>query len=220
MLRFSGLLEREAFVIQEEAQMWRERYRVLFDENVAGAILTTPEGRIVDCNEACARILGFDSREEMLAHSAWDFYFNRAEREILLDRLRTRGSCPPEEVCLRAWKGAPIWVLTRRTVASFVNGLPELLQGTFIDITAQKKAQARLRDITGGQSSGTMPEGESARVADLSQRIGNILRRINKSLQPDNLSHIDRAEMQECFIALEQIKMLMSELEILHLHRD
>ena len=122
MLVFSGQLEREAFVIQEEAQLWRERYRVLFDENVAGAILTTPEGRIVECNEACARILGFDSREEMLAHSAWDFYFNRAEREILLDRLRTPGNNPAEEVCLRARDGAPIWVIARRTVASYVDG--------------------------------------------------------------------------------------------------
>jgi len=220
MLRFSGQLEREAFVIREEALLWRERYRVLFSENVAGAVLTTPEGRIVDCNEACARIFGFDSREEMLAHSAWDFYFNRAEREILLDRLRTRGSCPPEEVCMKAWNGTPIWVLARRTVASFVDGLPELLQGTLIDITAQKKAQARLRDIKGGQSSGTMTEGKSARIADLSQRIGNILRSVSKSLQPDNLSQIERAEIQECFIALEQIKMLLSELEILHLQRD
>jgi PAS domain S-box-containing protein len=188
--------------IQDEAQLWRERYRVLFGENVAGAILTTPEGHIVDCNEACARIFGFDSKETMLAHSdAWDFYFNRAEREILIDRLRTQGNSSAEEVCLQARDSAPIWVIARRTVASYVDGVPELLQGTFIDITAQKKAQARLRDI----------------IRDLSQRMGNILRRVNKSLHPDSLPQIDRAEMQECFVALEQMKMLMSELEILRL---
>ena len=215
----SGQLEREPSVIQEEAQQWRERYRVLFEKNVAGVMLTTPEGRIVDCNEACARILGFDSREEMLGHSAWDFYFNRSERETLLDRLRTTGSCPREEVCLKDRNGAPIWVLARRTVASFVNGLPELLQATLIDITAQKKAQARARD-QGAQPSATMSEGQRSRIADLSQRIGNILRRISKSLQPDNLSQINRAEMQECFVALEQMKMLMSELEILHIGRE
>ena len=214
----SGQLEREAFVIQEEAQLWRERYRALFDKNVAGVILTTPEGRIIDCNEACAGIFGFDSREEMLAHSAWDFYFNRSEREILLDRLRTTGSCPREEVCLKGRNGAPIWVLARRTVASSVNGLPDLLQATLIDISAQK-AEARARD-QGGQSSATMSEGQSARVDDLSQRIGNILRRVSKSLQPDNLSQINRAEMRECFVALEQMKMLMSELEILHIERE
>ena len=203
---------------QEEAQLWRERYRVLFGENVAGVVLTTPEGRIIDCNEACVRIFGFDSKETMLAHSdAWDFYFNRAEREILIDRLRTPGNSSAEEVCLRARDGAPIWVIVRRTVASYVDGVPELLQGTFIDITAQKKAQARLRDIIGGQSSGATPEGESAGISGLSQQIANILRRVNKSLHPDSLSQIDRAEMQECFAALEQMKMLISELEILRL---
>src|SRR3984893_16399829 len=128
----SGELEREAFVIQEEAQLWRERYRVLFDKSVAGVMLTTLEGRIVDCNEECARIFGFDSREKMLAHSAWDLYFNRSEREILIDRLRTPGNNPAEEVCLRAGDGAPVWVVVRRTVASYVDGVPELLQGTFI----------------------------------------------------------------------------------------
>ena len=136
---------------EDEAQLWRERYRVLFGENVAGVSLTTPEGRIVDCNETCARILGFDSKETMLAHcDAWDFYFSRAEREILIDRLRTQGISPVEEVCLRARGGTPIWVTARRTVASYVDGVPELLQGTFVDITAQKKAEARLRDILAG----------------------------------------------------------------------
>jgi PAS domain S-box-containing protein len=193
---------------------------VLFGENVAGVILTTPEGRIVDCNEVCARIMGFDSKETMLAHSdAWDFYFNRAEREFLIDRLRTQGKSSAEEVCLRARGGTPVWVIARGTVASYVDGVPELLQGTFIDITAQKKAQARLRDITGGQSSGATPEPESARISDLSQRIRirSILRRFSKSLHPDSLPQIDRAEMQERFVALEQVKMLMSELEILRL---
>ena len=121
---------------------------------------------------------------------------------------------------MRGRNGVPVWVLATRTVASFADGLPELVQSTVVDITTQKKAQAKLRDIKSGQSSARMPEAESARMADLSQRIRNILRRVSKSLQPDNLSRIDRAEMQECFLALEQMKMLMSELEILHIGRE
>ena len=219
MLRRSEQFREEVSVIPDEAQLWRDRYRVLFDKNVAGAILTTTQGRIVDCNEACAQMFGFNSREEMLAHTAWDFYFNRAEREVLLDRLRTRGSCLPEEVCLRAWNGEPIWVLARRTVASFVNGLPDLLQGTLMDITALKKAQARPRDIKGTHSLAVLPGAESTPITDISQRVGNILRRLSKSLQPDNLAQMDREEIRECFIALEQMKMLMSELEILRVGR-
>lgn len=193
---------------------------MLFDRNVAGIILTTPEGRIVDCNDVCARIFGFDSKKEMLAHSAWDFYFDRAERERLLERLRTQGTCPTEEVCRRSRNGMPVWVLATHSVASFAEEQPELLQGTLIDVTAQKTSQTSLRQNRTAESSAGAPEGKGARMADLSRRIGNILRRVSKSLQATNLSKIDRIEMQECFLALEQAKVLMSELEILSLLRE
>jgi len=101
------------------------------------------------------RVRGFWKRFHggMLAHSAWDFYFNRAEREILLHRLRTKGSCPSEEVCLKARNGAPIWVLASGLWRTFAGSIPKLLLSTVIDITAQKKAQARPRDIKGVQPS-------------------------------------------------------------------
>jgi PAS domain S-box-containing protein len=201
----------------EEAHEWRDRYRVLFERNVAGIILTNAEGRIIDCNEPCARIFGFDSRKQMLAHSAWDFYFDRADREAMIDRLRRRSNSHAEEVCLRGRNGLPVWVLATRTVVSFAEDRPELFQGTLIDITAQKKAQASLRQNENAEPSVRMPTGEGARMAELSERIGNILRRVSKSLQPENLSQIDRAEIKECLLALEQVKMLMSELELLHL---
>jgi PAS domain S-box-containing protein len=201
----------------QEPRLWRERYRVLFDRNVAGIILTNTDGRIMDCNESCARIFGFHSRKEMLTHSAWEFYFDRAERNAIIDRLRTQANCHPEEVCLRSRNGRPIWVLTTRTVVSFTEGRPELLQGTLIDITEQKKARARLRDIKGAEAAARMAQRENARMADLSQRLATLLRRVNKTLQPNNLPKTDRAEIQQCVLALEQMKMLMSELELLHL---
>jgi PAS domain S-box-containing protein len=201
----------------EEVHLWRDRYRVLFERNVAGIILTNAEGRIIDCNEPCARIFGFDSRKQMLAHSAWDFYFDRADREAMIERLRGRRNWPAEEFCLRGRNGVPVWVLATRTVVSFAEGRPELFQGTLIDITAREKAQASLRQNETAEPSVRMPTGQGARMAELSERIGNILRRVSKSLQPENLSQIDRAEMKECLLALEQIKMLMSELELLHL---
>jgi PAS domain S-box-containing protein len=201
-------------------QLWRERYRVLFDRNVAGIALSTPEGRIVDCNESCGRIFGFDSRAEMLARSAWDFYFDRAERQTLLDRLRTGRDCPAEEVCLRGRNGVPVWVLTTRTVASTAEGQPELLLGTMIDITLQKEAQGRLHDIKEAEAAAAAPESQSARMADLSQRLASLLRRVGTTLQPSNLPRLERAEIQECVLALEQMKMLMSELELLHLFSE
>lgn len=184
----------------------------------SGIILTNAEGRIIDCNEPCARIFGFDSRKQMLAHSAWDFYFDRADREAVIERLRRRRNCHPEEVCMRGRNSVPVWVLATRTVVSFAEGRPELFQGTLIE--KLKQAFGSLRQNENAEPSVRMPTGEGARMAELSKRIGNILRRVSKSLQPENLSQIDRTEMKECLLALEQIKMLMSELELLHLFSE
>jgi PAS domain S-box-containing protein len=174
----------------------------------------------VDCNDACARIFGFDSAKDVLARSAWEFYFDRTDREMLIKRLRQEETCPTEEVCMRGKNGMPVWVLANRSVASFADGRPQLLQGTVIDITAQKTSQpSHWQNRTAELSPGKL-EGKGARMIDLSRRIGNILRRVSKSLQPENLSKIDRTEMQECFLALEQAKLLMSELEILSLVRE
>src|SRR5260370_37489813 len=109
-------LKRNQGTRPQEASLWKERYRVLFDRNVAGVVLTTPAGRIVDCNEACARIFGFDSRNDMLALSASDRYFHRAERKILIDRLPTPGDCPAQVGCLRGRYGLTLLVLATCTV--------------------------------------------------------------------------------------------------------
>jgi PAS domain S-box-containing protein len=210
-------LEWEAPISQGESYLWRERYRVLFDRNVAGIVLTNVDGCIVDCNEPCARIFGLESRDDMLAHSAWDFYFDRADRELLLERLRRQRDCPAEEVCLRHSNGMPVWVLATRSVVSLAYGHPELLQGTVIDITAQKKAQASFASIKEGASSASRPEREKAETAALSQRLAVLLQRASQALQPDNLPRMRRPEIQEFLLVLEEMKMLMSELEVLRL---
>jgi PAS domain S-box-containing protein len=206
--------------IHEDAQLWRERYRVLFDKNVAGAILTTPEGRIVDCNERCARILGFSSKSQMLAHTAWDFYFDRADREILLDQLQKRRDCPAEEVVLRHSSGTPIWVLATRSVVSPAYGHPELLQGTLIDISPPKSAYSSLDGIRDSTALSEATDGEHAEIANLSQRLTILLGRASRALQPDNLPQMGRPEIKEFFLVLEEMKMLMSQLEVLRFFRE
>jgi PAS domain S-box-containing protein len=204
----------EAPIRQEEAHLWKERYRVLFERNVAGIILTNVDGRIVDCNEPCARTFGFESPRDMLAHSAWDLYFDRGEREAFINRLRSRGNCPNEEVRLRGRNGVPVWVLTTRTVADTVKGRPELLLGTVIDITAQKKAQASLRDA---KTPAIMAGHENVEITKLSQRLATLLQRVTQALQPENLSRMGRPEIKEFQLVVEEMKMLTTELEVIRL---
>lgn len=204
----------------ERGDVWQERYRALFDWNVAGIILTNIDGRIVDCNEPFARIFGFGTQAEILRLSAWDFYYKRMEREILLNRFRSRGNCPAEEVCLRGRNGTPVWVLTTRSVASFANGEPELLQGTVIDITAKKRAEATIQGIRDVSSRTRDTGGNEDKMSDLSRSLTILLQRANSHLQPANLARMGKLEIREFLLVLEQMKMHMSELELLHFERS
>ena len=199
----------------EQTRLWQERYRILFDHNIAGAMLTDVAGRIIDCNEVGARILAFHSRSQATACSAWDLYFRRAEREDLIRRLGMMRACPAETLCLRRGDGEPVWILASCAVVSVSDDRPELLQATFLEIAAPQPMPAGLEDGTKDAEPARTPESESSQAIELSERLAALLRRVNRVLQPHALSKIDRKEMQECVLALEGIKMLISRWEIL-----
>ena len=114
------------------------RYRVLFERNLAGVYRTTVDGKILDCNDACARIFGFASREDLLAATATDFYFEDLGRERVLQLLREQGSLSNLELRLRRRDGTTVWVLENVTL------LDGILEGTMFDITDRKLAQEQV----------------------------------------------------------------------------
>jgi PAS domain S-box-containing protein len=211
----------------EELIRLEERYRMLFDRNVAAIAITTPGGRMVDCNEAFTRILGFDSRAEVLARTAWDFYFNREDRNAVINESRVVENCIGEEICLRHKDGTPLWVRATRVVLSRVQDRPELLQGTLVDITRQKKTEERLREIEqvlGLSNEGCrveMPQATQSekkpRAAAVFGEVEHLLRHMNEALQPDKLKLLGRAEIRDFVIDVERLKVLVEELEVLHL---
>ncbi len=115
------------------------RYRVLFERNLAGVYRTTTDGQILDCNDSCARIFGYDSREEFLATAATDLYFDRTERDRVVQMLRAQGSLSNSELRLRRRDGSAVWVLENVTL---LDG--DTLEGTIIDITDRKHAQEQM----------------------------------------------------------------------------
>ena len=64
------------------------RYRLLFEHNLAGVYCTAIDGQILDCNESMARMLGYESREELLACSARELYFTPGDRQAFQSFLR------------------------------------------------------------------------------------------------------------------------------------
>jgi diguanylate cyclase (GGDEF)-like protein/PAS domain S-box-containing protein len=117
-----------------------ERYRLLFERNLAGVFRTTIDGRILDCNDALARIFGYRDKNELLQQQAQSVYFERNDREAILESLREHGSLTNVETRMRRADGREIWVLENVTLLESRGEL----EGTIIDITERKTAQEQI----------------------------------------------------------------------------
>jgi len=95
-----GYLARRTGVAAAESAMTESEaiYRFLFERNVAGVFYSTLEGEVRGCNEAFARILGYESPEEVRSVSAVAFYAEPADREKYLARLKTSSLTPDRTI--------------------------------------------------------------------------------------------------------------------------
>jgi two-component system cell cycle sensor histidine kinase/response regulator CckA len=121
-----------------------ERYRLLFERNLAGVLVTSSDGRVAECNDAMARILGHATAGELTGQRTPDFWFEAIDREMFLAQLRAKGTVTGYEVKLRRKDGGCAWVVTN---ASLVEDKGQtFIQGTIIDVTERRLAEAALRD--------------------------------------------------------------------------
>jgi PAS domain S-box-containing protein len=92
----------------QEKQDSEERYRMLFERNIAGVFRTTLDGQILDCNAAFATALGYGSREELLSRESWDLYVQRSDREAFLERIGRAQAITNERIRLKRKDGTPM----------------------------------------------------------------------------------------------------------------
>ena len=66
----------------EIAKASEERYRSIFENSLDGIYRSTPEGRFIDVNPAFVKMLGYESKEELLLISiSKDLYFSESDRQ-------------------------------------------------------------------------------------------------------------------------------------------
>lgn len=121
------------------------RYRLLFERNPAGMFRSTVEGKLLEANETFARMFGYSSRDELLGSPSIHFYQRPEERAPLIARLREQGALTDYEFCGWHRNGTPVWVLANMACVRCENGAPDVLEGTFIDVTRRKNAEKALQ---------------------------------------------------------------------------
>jgi two-component system sensor histidine kinase/response regulator len=125
-------------------QVTEERYRLIFERSLAGFYRSTTDGRLLECNEAYARIFGYDSPEECVRHAVIGVYYDPRMRDVFVDALRELGRVPDLESQLRRKDGSPVWVLENATLLYGRDGEPDTIEGCLLDISRRKEMDEAL----------------------------------------------------------------------------
>jgi len=122
-----------------------KRYRLLFERNMAGVFRTTLEGRFLECNHAGARMLGYDSPEEIMALPVTSLYHTTSGREALLTRLKFEKSLTNYEMKFQRKNGDFAWAIGNISVVNDDSGACGIIESTLVDITDRKAAEKRVQ---------------------------------------------------------------------------
>ena len=129
------------------------RYRELFDNVQEGVFFASPEGHFIEVNDALVRMLGYESRDDVLKIDlSKQVYVSPDQRDEIAGRLNQDGSIRNFEVALCRKDGSIIYALENAFVVRDLQGRTMQYRGVFLDITEAKNFQAQLqreRDFSG-----------------------------------------------------------------------
>ncbi len=103
----------------------------------------TLDGRLLDCNEACARILGYSSKEDLLAAGRLN-YVNASDALSVVAALPDLKSLNNVEIAVRKKDGTVIWVLQNLKYVSVDAASKEWVEAAMFDVTEQRVAAQKL----------------------------------------------------------------------------
>jgi two-component system NtrC family sensor kinase len=122
------------------------RYRELFDNIQEGLFFATPEGRFVEVNDALVRMLGYQSRDELLAIDIPTQLFPSPDRYLeFRSALQSAGLLRSREEALRRKDGALVHTLTNVLLVRDGGGKVIQYRGLMLDISELKSFQSELQ---------------------------------------------------------------------------
>jgi len=122
------------------------RFAELFNSLQEGVYFTTPNGEILDANPALVRMLGYSSREDLLAVNAKDLFLNPEERTAASTLLEEQGQLVAREIVLRKKDGTLVTCLDTSTLVRDAAGQPVRYQGILVDISARREMERSLHE--------------------------------------------------------------------------
>jgi PAS domain S-box-containing protein len=122
------------------------RYRELFDNIQEGLYFSSPDGRFIEVNEALVRMLGYESREELLqVDIPTQIYIQPEHRLAICEELERTGVLRGCESVLRRKDGLLVHVMENAVAVKDAGGRVLQHRGMLMDVSELKNFQAELQ---------------------------------------------------------------------------
>ncbi|MDD3145848.1 MAG: Cache 3/Cache 2 fusion domain-containing protein [Candidatus Riflebacteria bacterium] len=140
---FNHMTQKIRHLISETRQS-EVKYRTLFEGALEGVFLTNLNGEFISINPSMARILGYDSPEEIMkaitdVHS--QLYVNPAHYREFLATLIERGEVLRKELQVFKKDRQKICLFVGGRLVNFADGSPSHIQAFALDITELQRAE-------------------------------------------------------------------------------
>ncbi|HUK90822.1 MAG TPA: PAS domain S-box protein, partial [Blastocatellia bacterium] len=179
---------------EEALRRSEERYRLSFERNVAGIFCSTIGGRMLECNDALVKLLGYDSRDELLQIPSTDLHFSSETRQGYLKTLLAEGALVGVEEFLRRKDGSGVELLGNLAlIGNGPDGEP-VIYGTLVDISARKQAEEQLKEFAAKLEESNEELARFAYIA--SHDLQEPLRKVQSFAERLNAKYGDRLEAE------------------------
>ncbi|MBC2717084.1 MAG: sigma 54-interacting transcriptional regulator [Desulfobacteraceae bacterium] len=134
--------------IEDALRKSEEEYRTIYENAVEGIFQTTPGGQVVSANPAMARLLGYDSPEELIEEIKDlknQLYVSFEDRDDFINEVISKKTVSGFEVQFYRKDGTTMWASIHARPVFDEKGKLKLIEGLLADITEQKRATEELR---------------------------------------------------------------------------
>jgi diguanylate cyclase (GGDEF)-like protein/PAS domain S-box-containing protein len=129
----------------ENEVVLEERYRRVFERNLTGLYIATADDQIIDCNETCAQILGYTSRDALLDNpQAAQLIVAQFHKHLREYSQGASAQIVNAECKFQSVDGSRKCALVNVRLVDQTKTAPAFLEAGLIDITDRKEAEEAL----------------------------------------------------------------------------
>jgi PAS domain S-box-containing protein len=133
---------------ESAARLAEAKYRSIFENSLEGMFQTSVDGHYLSANRSLARIYGYESADELIAHLAniaSQLYVDPRRRQDFIHEVQDFGRVSDFVSQVYRRDGSIIWISENARTVRDESGAVLYYEGTVIDVTARKEADEALR---------------------------------------------------------------------------